>query len=162
MISEPTPWHQDIPFWPFQGDQICTLWLALDEVSADSGAVEYVKGSHRWGKKYQPKSFVGDGRYQQDGLDPLPDFNAIRDELDIVSFDMEPGDCTLHHGLTVHGAPGNSRSDRRRRAYVTRWAGDDVTYDPRDGTQPMLRDPGLNAGDSVDSDLWPVVWRRAA
>jgi len=160
--QEPTPWHQDIPFWPFQGDQICTLWLALDEVTADSGAVEYVKGSHRWGKKYQPKSFVGDGRYQQEGLDPLPDFDAMRSELDIVSFEMAPGDCTLHHGLTLHAAPGNSRTDRRRRAYITRWAGDDVTYDPREGTQPMLHEPGLNAGDSVDSELWPVIWRRAA
>lgn len=159
---EPTPWHHDLPFWPFQGAQICSLWLALDEVTADSGAVEYIKGSHRWGKRYQPTSFVGDGRYQQDGLDPLPDIEAMRGDLDIVRFDMAPGDCTLHHGLTLHGAPGNRRTDRRRRAYVIRWGGDGVTYDPRDGTQPMLRDPGLTAGDPIECDLWPVVWRRAA
>ena len=157
---EPTPWHQDLPFWPFQGAKICTLWVALDEVTADSGAVEYIKGSHRWGKRYQPTSFVGDGRYQQDGLEAIPDLDSMRDALDIVHFDMQPGDCTLHHALTVHGAPGNARADRRRRAYVTRWGGDDVVYDPRNGTQPMLRDPGLTAGEPVDCDLWPVVWRK--
>jgi len=160
--GEPTPWHHDQPYWPFRGAQICTLWLALDDVTAESGAVEYVKESHRWGKKFQPTSFVGDGRYQQDGLDALPDIEAMRDDLDIVHFEMAPGDCTLHHGLTVHAAPGNKLADRRRRAYVTRWGGDDVTYDPRDGTQPMLRDPGLKAGDPVECDLWPVVWQQAA
>lgn len=159
--SEPTPWHHDLTFWPFQGAKICTLWLALDDVTADSGAVEYIKGSHRWGKRYQPTSFVGDGRYQQEELEPLPDLEAMREDLDIVQFDMAPGDCTLHHGLTLHAAPGNRSTDRRRRAYVTRWGGDEVTYDPRDGTQPMLRDPGLKAGDLVECDLWPVVWQRA-
>ena len=159
--EDPTPWHHDLPFWPFQGDRICTLWLALDEVSPDSGAVEYVKGSHRWGKRFQPTSFVGDGRYKQTDLEPIPDIDAMRDELEIVSFEMEPGDCTVHHGLTVHGAPGNARADRRRRAYVTRWGGDGVTYDPREGTQPMLRDPGIAANAMVDCDLWPVVWRQA-
>lgn len=159
--SEPTPWHHDLPFWPFQGAKICTLWLALDEVTADSGAVEYIKGSHRWGKRYQPTSFVGDGRYQQKELEPLPDIEAMREDLDIVQFDMAPGDCTLHHGLTLHAAPGNQSTGQRRRAYVTRWGGDEVTYDPRDGTQPMLCDPGLMAGDLVECDLWPVVWQRA-
>ena len=157
--SEPTPWHHDLPFWPFQGEHVCTLWLALDEVTLESGAVEYVKGSHRWGKRFQPTSFVGDGRYKQSGLEPLPDIDAMRDELDIVSFEMQPGDCTIHHGLTVHGAPGNARTDRRRRAYITRWGGDGVSYDPREGTQPMLRDPGITAGAAIDCDLWPVVWR---
>jgi ectoine hydroxylase-related dioxygenase (phytanoyl-CoA dioxygenase family) len=166
LIKEPgtlewTPWHQDLPFWPFQGSRVCTLWLALDEVTLDSGSVEYIKGSHRWGQRYQPNSFVGDGRYQQEGLKPLPDIDAKRDELDIIHFDMEPGDCTVHHGLTLHGASGNSHTERRRRAYVTRWGGDRVTYDPRDGTQPMLHDPELNSGDELDCKLWPVVWRRA-
>ena len=157
---EPTPWHHDLPFWPFQGTCVCTLWLALDAVTIESGSVEYIKGSHRWGKKFQPTSFVGDGRYQQEKLEPLPDLDAMRDELDIVHFDLEPGDCTVHHGLTLHGAPGNAHAERRRRAYVTRWGGDGVTYDPRDGTQPMLHDPGINSGDELDCELWPVVWWR--
>jgi ectoine hydroxylase-related dioxygenase (phytanoyl-CoA dioxygenase family) len=160
--GEPTPWHHDLPYWPFQGAQICTLWLAMDNVTADSGAVEYIKGSHRWGRRFQPTSFVGDGRYQQDGLEPLPDIETMRGDLDIVQFEMAPGDCTVHHGLTLHAAPGNRRADRRRRAYVSRWGGEGVTYDPRDGTQPMLRDPGVQAGDPIVCDLWPVVWRRPA
>jgi len=70
---------------------------------------------------------------------------------------MAPGDCTIHHGLTVHGAPGNSSSRARRRAYITRWAGEDVTYNPRPNLQRMLRDPDIEAGQRLDCDLFPVV-----
>ncbi len=93
-------------------------------------------------------------------VERLPNLDAMRDELDIVRFDLEPGDCTVYHGLKLHGAPGNAHAERRRRAYVTRWGGDGVTYDPRDGTQPMLHDPGINSGDELDCELWPVVWQR--
>jgi ectoine hydroxylase-related dioxygenase (phytanoyl-CoA dioxygenase family) len=82
----------------------------------------------------------------------------MRHELDIVRFELEPGDCTLHHGLTVHGAPGNSRPDRRRRAHVSRWAGDDAVYAPRPGIQEMPAMPDIPAGGPIDSDLWPRVW----
>ena len=106
--EEPTPWHNDLPYWPLAGARISTVWLALDEVTRDSGAVQYVKGSHKWGDGYHPPAFAGDDRYKTD-LPKLPDIEAMRDELDIVSFDLAPGDCTVHHALTVHGAPARGR-----------------------------------------------------
>ena len=30
---------------------------------------------------------------------PVPDIDAMRDELDFVQYEYEPGDCTIHHGL---------------------------------------------------------------
>ena len=41
LIKEPgtptrTPWHHDQTYWPLDGWQVCTLWLALDEVTAES------------------------------------------------------------------------------------------------------------------------------
>jgi len=157
----PTLWHHDLPYWPVAGDQVCTMWIALDPVTMDSGAVEYVKGSHRWGKRFKARSFTGDGRYTED-LPEVPDIDAMRGELEFASFELEPGDCTVHHGLTLHGAPGNARSDRRRRAYIVRWCGDDATWNPRPGIQPMLRDPGLAPGAPLDGDLFPRVWDAAA
>ena len=88
------------------------------------------------------------------------DIEANRDDYDIVWFDLEPGDCTVHHALTVHGAPGNASNSFRRRAYVTRWTGDDVTYNPRPNLMKILRDPGIAAGDPLDCDLFPVIWNR--
>ncbi len=163
LIKEPgtrerTPWHHDQTYWPVRGSQVCSLWLALDHVDKASGAVEYVRGSHKWGTWYKPPAFAGDDRYQIE-LPPVPDVEAIRDELDIIQFEMEPGDCTVHHGLLVHGAPGNSVADRRRRAVVTRWAGDDAIYAPHPKIQPMAWDPDIPPGGPLDSDLWPIVWQ---
>lgn len=165
LIKEPgtptrTPWHHDLPYWPVDGTQICTLWLALDPVTAESGAVEYVKGSHRWGQRFLPASFSGNPQYTEP-LPPVPDIDAMRERLEIVQFELEPGDCTLHHALLLHGAPGNRRLDRRRRAYVTRWAGDDAVFHPRPGIQEMPELPDIPAGGPLDSDLWPRVWPQA-
>ncbi|MBT7582557.1 MAG: phytanoyl-CoA dioxygenase, partial [Kordiimonadaceae bacterium] len=79
---------------------------------------------------------------------------------DIVCYDLEPGDCLIHHTDIIHGAKGNQSSMTRRRGYATRWTGDDVVWDPRIGTTDVLRDPGLMPGDPLDCDLFPVVWRR--
>lgn len=161
LIKEPktetrTPWHHDMTYWPIDGRQIATLWLALDPVTASSGAVEYVKGSHLWGQKFLPASFSGGNQYKEP-LPKVPDIDAMRDTLEFVQFEMEPGDCTLHHGLTVHGSPGNVLTDRRRRAHVSRWAGDDVVFHMRDGLQEMPPLPDLPNGSPIDSDLWPRV-----
>ncbi|MEM9277209.1 MAG: phytanoyl-CoA dioxygenase family protein [Pseudomonadota bacterium] len=154
--TTPTLWHHDQTYWPVAGDQVCTMWLALDPVTKESGAVEYVCGSHRWGQRFKAVSFKDDNLYKED-LPPVPDIDAMRDQYKIVQFELEPGDCTLHHGLTVHGAPGNSSLSRKRRAYVTRWAGDDVTYYPRPNLQPMLYDPDIPKGGPIDCSLFPVI-----
>ena len=157
--STPTPWHQDYTYWPVAGDQVATLWLALDPVTFDSGAVEYLRGSHRWGKKFLAISFDPDQKYEEE-LPEVPDVEGNRDDYDIVSFELEPGDCTLHHALTLHGAQPNRRANVRRRAYIQRWTGHDVTYNPRPNLQKMLRDPMIPPGAPLDSDLFPVVWQR--
>lgn len=156
--STPTLWHHDAPYWPVAGEQICTLWLALDSVTRESGAVEYVGGSHLWGQRYKAVSFKDQDLYQED-LPPVPDIDAMRAELNMIRFELEPGDCTVHHGLTVHGAPGNSTSSIKRRAYIIRWMGEDVTYNPRRNLQPMLHDPGIAAGGPLDCALFPAVRR---
>lgn len=161
LIKEPgtpvrTPWHHDLPYWPVDGDQICSLWLALDPVDRENGAVEYIRGSHRWNMRYQAQSFTGDDRYSED-LPKIPDIEARRDELDIVSYDLSPGDCIVHHGLSVHGAFGND-SGQRRRALVTRWAGDDAVYYPREGIMPQREEPDLPPGAPVRSSVWPRIW----
>jgi ectoine hydroxylase-related dioxygenase (phytanoyl-CoA dioxygenase family) len=160
QADEPTPWHHDLPYWPVAGEQICSVWLALDPVTHDTGAVEYVAGSHRWGRRFEPATFIKDRPFDVQGLEPVPDIDAERDQHQILCWDLEPGDCLIHHALTVHGAPGNSTADRPRRGLSTRWMGDAVTYDPHPGTFRLLRDPGLAPGDPVECDLFPRVRTR--
>ena len=35
----PTPWHHDLPYGWYDGEQVCGLWLSLDHTTEDSGAV---------------------------------------------------------------------------------------------------------------------------
>lgn len=158
--STPTLWHHDETYWPVAGKQICTMWIALDPVTKETGAVEYVCGSHRWGQRFKAVSFKDQDLYKED-LPPVPDIESMRSEIKTVQFEMQPGDCTVHHGRTLHGAPGNSSTSQTRRAYLIRWMGNDVTYNPRPNLQPMLHDPGIAAGDPLDCELFPVVWSRS-
>lgn len=155
--SEPTPWHHDLPYWPVDGTQICSVWVGLDPVTAATGGVEYVAGSHRWGSRFEPATFIKDRPFEDQGLEPIPDIDGQRDRYRILSWDLEPGDCLVHHALTVHGAPGNSTADRRRRGLALRFTGDDARYDPHPGTFRLLRDPGIAPGAPMDCDLFPRV-----
>jgi len=159
---EPTPWHQDGPYWKIKGSQICSIWFAMDEIIEESGGVRYVKGSHKSGIRYRPQSFSGGGHieYEEGELQTMPDIDATVAQGDIVCYPLNPGDCLIHHVDIVHGAKGNLSSTTRRRGYSTRWTGDDVVWDPRIGTTDVLEDPGLKPGDPLDCDLFPVVWRR--
>jgi len=163
-----TPWHQDYPYWPVTGDQFCTVYVALDEIDAGNGAVEYVAGSHRWGNDYRPAPFRAGGeealRYTNSALAPSPDIEAMRATLDIRSYALAPGDATIFHGRLVHGAPGNASATRRRRTVALRFAGDDARWQTGISTFQALRKADLKTGDALSArpDLFPLLWRAGA
>ena len=105
--STPTLCHQDITSWPVAGEQVATLWLALDSVTWVTGAVEYVRGSHLWGQRFLAVCFDPEQIYEEE-LPAVPDIESARADYDIVSFDLEPGDCTIHDARLLYGAPPNS------------------------------------------------------
>ena len=128
-----TPWHQDQPYHPVNGAQAGAIWIPLDSVTLESGAVEWIPGSYK-GPWFEAVNFdetdTLDGlaghedfklskAAQVDGFDTMPDFEKLRDQYTIAHFDTEPGDVIAFHELTVHTAPGNS-TDRRRRALSLR------------------------------------------
>lgn len=157
----PTPWHNDHVVWPLEGRQVISFWLALDPVRADSGRVEYVRGSHLWNKRFQPRSFTKSRIHYPtiEGLEEFPDVNANRAAYDIVTWDLDPGDIVAFTSRTLHGASGNASLVRRRRGYTIRYTGDDITYRPTELTVPVTINPDLSPGDPLDSDLYPIVWR---
>ena len=164
-----TPFHQDEPFWSVEGFQTCSSWMPLVPVEAAS-ALEVVRGSHRWGQKYQQTNFgalTGDARDQvdfaSDDLVPFPDIDGERDRYDIASWDMEPGDVMCFNGRAIHGGSGNLPDDSELKVFNTKWCGDDVRVrfretgmDP-DHTEAMTT-VGLADGDRLGTDLYPTVW----
>lgn len=157
----PTPWHQDQPYGWYDGQQVCSVWIPLDTVTLATGALEYVAGSHSWNTWFRPVGFDTGGDQATQRFTPMPDIEAEREKHRIIHFDMEPGDALIHHLLTLHGAPGNSASDRRRRAIAYRYAGDDARYAVREVGPKPIWDPGLAHGDRFGCDLFPQVWPAA-
>jgi ectoine hydroxylase-related dioxygenase (phytanoyl-CoA dioxygenase family) len=163
FVKEPgmlnrTRWHNDQPYWSMRGWQILSFWIALDPVNARNGALEFIRGSHRWGRWFEPE---GTRDYERNpDYEIIPDIEADRDQYEIISWDLSPGDVYVFHALTVHGAGGNQSSDVRRRGYTVRYTGDDVVYDTRLGTNKNLHSDMHKDGDLLDSERYPVVWRK--
>ena len=165
LVKEPgttkaTVWHHDMPYYCVQGEQTISIWLALDPVP-QMVCPRFIAGSHRLGKLYYPRLF-DDGSnydYRDSGYDTVPDIDAAPGDYEILSWDLEPGDAVAFHFLTVHGAPGNEGT-MRRRGFATRWLGDDARFAERPGTtSPPYPGIGLEPGERMREDWFPVVWR---
>ena len=154
-----TPWHHDQPYGWYDGSQLCQFWIPLDKVDLGSGALELIRGSHRWGKWFNVVDFKAQKDETQD-LDKMPDIEADRSRFDIVHYDMEPGDCILFSELTVHSSPAN-RSPRPRHGLALHYAGDDSRYVMRSYTRKPPYDPGIKPGDPFGCELFPKVWQAA-
>ena len=96
------------------------FWLALAEVSAEMGAMRFVSRSHREG----PLGAV----FNDDQGDLLEQFPNLTSLLELSPpFHYQPGDCTVHHGYTVHGGPDNS-TDKPRWSYLFSYSPADTRY----------------------------------
>ena len=126
-----TPWHQDASYWATGGRELCTAWLALDPVTADTGGLEFVVGSHQWEQAYRAPAFAV-GQRDGDPADPaVPPDSEIRALHRVAAPALADGDAVVFHAALLHGGGPNLSTDRRRRALVTRWAGSDVRFEPR-------------------------------
>ena len=166
--SDDTPWHQDWPYWPVRGRQIVSVWVALTPCSPESSGLQFVRGSHNWGKMYRPVQFNADR--STDGFlagneagEALPDIDAHPEQYDLLSWDMDAGDAIVFSAEAIHGAKDNVGGSGRRVAVSVRYLGQDAIWDPRPGTDRAVQ-PDVAAcrpGEPpADDQTFPVVWRR--
>mgnify|MGYP002634777575 FL=1 len=96
------------------------FWLALAAVTPERGAMRFVSHSHREG----PLGSV----FNDDKGDLLEQFPNLTSVLELSPpLHYEPGDCTVHHGYTVHGGPPNS-TDETRWSYLFSYSPADTRY----------------------------------
>ncbi len=160
LVKEPgalerTAFHQDLAYFHLEGEQVCTTWVPLDRVDAESGAVCFVRGSHRSRTRFRPNFFVNAQPIAGSEGQVVPDFSS---SSELVSFDTERGDVTVHHARTIHGAHGNRNATRRRRAISVRYAGDDVVYRKKPGAPLKPHHADLVENEPLDARACPQVW----
>jgi ectoine hydroxylase-related dioxygenase (phytanoyl-CoA dioxygenase family) len=160
---QPTPWHQDQPYYNIEGKQNASFWIPVDPVSRES-TLEFVAGSHS-GPWLMPRSFMDSQAkwFPEGSLADLPNVEARRAEFPIIGWALEPGDAVCFHMLTLHASRGVDGT-RRRRVFSVRFLGDDIVHAPRRWkTSPEF--PGLAdelpAGAPMHHRLFPELWRGA-
>lgn len=166
FVKEPntpgkTAFHQDATYFEIEGEQCCVMWVPADPVTLETGAMMYVRGSHRDGTLYKPNVFISQAPLPgSEGVD-LPDIENNLDDYDIVHFDVEPGDVLVHHYRTIHGTGGNQSRYQVRRAASIRYCGDDIRFKERPWAPAQLHHTvRLKTGDPLGGPDFPVVWER--
>ena len=119
------PWHQDGHYWPIRPLATCSVWVALDDVTLENGAMGWVPGSHASKTLYTHHT---DSRREL-ALNQVLDSGQV--DLDRARYnELEAGQLSLHDVHLVHGSPPN-RSSRRRAGFVLRYMPSTSVFDRR-------------------------------
>jgi len=110
-VGAPTPWHQDVAFRDprFEYTEI-NMWVALQDVTAESGCLRYVPGSHSI--PVLPHHSLNDDRTSQ-----IFECVGNFDESTAVACPLPAGGCSIHLPGTLHSA-GPNVSLTPRLAYI--------------------------------------------
>ena len=102
LVGKPTLPHQD-GFYLCRNSVGLTIWIALDDVDIENGALTYIRGSHKTGLLHHVNRQIAE-------------FDSDSSSLgEAVLCPAKRGDCLVHHSLTIHYA-GENRSIHKRRA----------------------------------------------
>ncbi len=106
--NKETPPHQDGYYFCLKPNSACTVWIPLDPVDEENGALTYVRGSHRNGVlNHGASSILGFSQGLTGGLPRTGEH---------VMCAAQPGDVLVHHSLTIHYAGENRSKSRHRRS----------------------------------------------
>lgn len=125
--------HQDLTYWGLGAiDGLVTMWLALSEATMTSGCMEFALASHKNPILPHMDTF-DDNNLLSRGQEVQVDVAAE----DRVAIELQPGQISLHHGLTIHGS-GPNTSDDRRIAAVVRFCTPEIAQQVADKDYAML------------------------
>ncbi len=113
FIKEPqsegiAAWHQDSTYFGLRPYDHVTAWVALCDVTPETGPVEFAVGSHIRGQLRQQSGVIKNsvntaGQIIVDWFDQSEIDRAI----------LRPGQFSLHHTCTVHQSQPNRSNERR-------------------------------------------------
>ncbi|MBT7504998.1 MAG: phytanoyl-CoA dioxygenase family protein [Rhodospirillales bacterium] len=108
LVGKATPWHQDADYYPIEPMATITVWIAIDDATAENGCMRYQPGSHQDRRGYP---------HHWNERDDLTLFQEIDDEwvdedkaVDVI---RKAGQISIHDVFIVHGSGANTTPDRR-------------------------------------------------
>ncbi len=155
----PVNLHQDYAYWPFSSTtSLITAWVALVDMTVELGALQLVRGSHRWGPGVRPDELIrGSEAEWSRALDASRPAGA---PVELVEVTVPAGGGAFFHSLTFHGS-GPNRSDACRHALSLHWAAAECRVNLA-GTRGMDYPyffARLQEGGPIENNYMPVVYR---
>ena len=156
---QPTPWHQDQPYYNVSGRQNVSFWIPVDPVPLES-SLRFVAQSHT-GTWYMPRTFRDQQAkwFPEGALAELPPIDAEPAAYPQLAWALQPGDAVAFHMLTLHASAGVGPTQTRR-VFSARYLGDDARHAARPWkTSPPFEglDARLADGAAMDDFLFPLV-----
>jgi ectoine hydroxylase-related dioxygenase (phytanoyl-CoA dioxygenase family) len=151
--------HQDATYVSFLDPaETLTVWIALDDATAETGTIEYVRGSHRWPLSRDPGDFHAPDRDYRATMREAAAAIGVA-EPEIVTLDVSAGSCVIHHGRVWHGSGPNRHSSRPRRSIGVHTLSSSTRFRPRGAGYIYGR--YQHFGDTtMDETFFPIMWTR--
>jgi ectoine hydroxylase-related dioxygenase (phytanoyl-CoA dioxygenase family) len=122
-VGSAVPYHQDNAYFCQTPPDMLTLWVAIDPVTTENGAVYFIKGSHKSGLlPTKPSGVTGNSI----GLAEPPTIS----ETEQFCATLAPGDATIHHCEVIHHSDPN-RTEQSRLALLFVFRGAHTEVDPK-------------------------------
>lgn len=122
-LSKSTPPHQDGYYFCITPNEAVTVWIPLDDMDEQNGAITYIAESHKKGVISHDASFVLG--FSQG----LASENPTEFGREVVC-PVKRGDCLVHHSLMIHSAGANTSNNRQRRAVSSVYYAKRARVDP--------------------------------
>ena len=102
-VGSEKPWHQDNAYFSIENlDALAGVWIALDDVSIENGAMHFLPGAHLGGPLKH---------YHTSDCKILPDRFSTATAVPVC---LRAGGIIFFHGNAPHFTPANTSPHRRR------------------------------------------------
>jgi non-haem Fe2+, alpha-ketoglutarate-dependent halogenase len=108
-------WHQDATYWGLDPDDVVTAWVALSDAPKESGAMEFIAGTHRMGQLPHADTF-----HEHNLLSRGQEIAVKVDADKAVAVPLRAGEMSLHHVKLAHYS-GPNTTDKRRVGLAIRY-----------------------------------------
>ena len=152
-----TPWHYDGHHFPIATENVCTVWIPLQEIPDAMGPLGFAKGMDLIELTQDIPFNKFDTSYDRRVEARLRDRNI---EVDLSSFDL--GEISFHHNLNFHTA-GPNRTTVSRMVLATTYFEDgarviDAPHMVNGDWRRFM--PGIEPGQVINTPLNPVLFHR--